>query len=89
MHWNETSTSRHCPQTCGYNLKKDVVFLPISALTAANIVKPYEVCPFALGIAGLCSFQLSDLTHLELYVSSAVVLSVTYPCSHDISRLPR
>ena len=56
MHWNETSTSRHCPQTCGYNLKKDVVFLPISALTAANIVKPYEVCPFALGIAGLCSF---------------------------------
>ena len=61
MHWNETSTSRHCPQTCGYNLKKDVVFLPISALTAANIVKPYEVCPFALGIAGLCSFQLSDL----------------------------
>ena len=25
---------------CGYNLKKDVVFLPISAYTAQNVIKP-------------------------------------------------
>ena len=25
---------------CGYNLKKDVIFLPISAYTAQNVIKP-------------------------------------------------
>ena len=44
----------HGTQTCGYNVKKDVVFLPISALTAANVVKPYEACPLAACIPGLC-----------------------------------
>ena len=33
-------------KTCGYNLKKDVVFLPVSAITAANVVKRHEVRPF-------------------------------------------
>ena len=27
-------------KSCGYNLKKDVVFLPISAYTAQNVIKP-------------------------------------------------
>ena len=26
---------------CGYNLKRDVVFIPISAYTAQNVIKPY------------------------------------------------
>ena len=27
---------------CGYNVKKDVVFVPISALTAANVIAPFS-----------------------------------------------
>lgn len=35
---------------CGYNMKKDVIFIPISALTAANVMKrPGDVAPWYNG----------------------------------------
>jgi peptide chain release factor subunit 3 len=38
-------------KTCGYNLKRDVVYMPVSGLTGANLIEPVStaVCPWAQG----------------------------------------
>ena len=49
---------------CGYNVKKDVVFLPISALTAQNVIKPVgDVAPWWEG--GTFMTTLDELPELE------------------------
>ena len=49
---------------CGYNVKKDVVFLPISALTAQNVIKPVgDVAPWWEG--GTFLTTLDELPELE------------------------
>jgi len=44
-------------QGCGYNVSKDVVFVPISALTASNVVKRYED---ATWYTGPCFLEVLD-----------------------------
>jgi len=43
---------------CGYNVKKDVVFVPISALTAANVTKRFDGAPW---YSGPCFLEVLDL----------------------------
>ena len=61
-------------QGCGYNVSKDVVFVPISALTASNVVKRYED---ATWYTGPCFLEVLDsLPACERNQSSALRLPI-------------
>jgi len=62
-------------KTCGYNTKKDVVFLPISAYTAQNIIKPVgDAAPWWHGPTFLST--LDGLPALERNFNSALRLPI-------------
>jgi len=62
-------------KTCGYNTKKDVVFLPISAYTAQNIIKPVgDAAPWWNGPTFLST--LDELPVLERNFNSALRLPI-------------
>ena len=61
-------------QGCGYNVSKDVVFVPISALTACNVVKRYDDTPWS---TGPCFLEVLDsLPACERNQSSALRLPI-------------
>ena len=62
-------------KTCGYNTKKDVVFIPISAYTAQNIIKPVgDAAPWWDGQTFLQT--LDALPVLERNLDSALRLPI-------------
>jgi len=63
-------------KTCGYNTKKDVVFLPISAYTAQNVIKPVgkDAAPWYDGPTFLST--LDDLPILERNKDAALRLPI-------------
>ena len=68
VEWSEERYRECCDKLspflrqCGYNLKRDVIFLPISAMKGINVLTrvPADVCPWFQGADDRCFVQVLD-----------------------------